>query len=94
MKANTDNITIETLEAIIEELRHTPRMDQFVFFMLMLTSFDDIDSQIEYDFNLATSTHSISARDRPLALDITWTTAAEVANELTWFLNKLRTDAN
>lgn len=85
MKPNTDNITLETLEAIIEELWHTPRMDQLVFIIIMLTSFDDENSQIEYDFNLATSTHSIRARDRPLALDITWTNATEVANELTSF---------
>lgn len=83
------NITSETLKHLINTLKTFPRIGQENFAQLMSEAFSDFDCPVKYDCDLTMGRHSVWVPECPqIADDITWTNAAEVAQELTWFLNK------
>lgn len=78
---------------IIDELMTNHRLDQIDFVVMMTEAYEEIGSSIEYEYDLLWQRHTIRCRDRPeMEIDITWTCAVEVALEVEWFLDQVKSN--
>lgn len=86
-------ILSQTLKHLINTIKAWPSLREEDFVFVVSEAFSDFDCPFEYDHDFTIGRHSIRLKDQPqLAVDITWSNAAEAAQELEWFLNYLTTD--
>ena len=77
---------LQTLNRVINKLKNNPLMEQDEFIQIMTDAFDYADYRVQYEFAPWRNAHYIYCHYKvDLELEIKWTFADEVADDLDMF---------